>query len=282
MLLVVGAALATPDVHDEAIARAVRCAAAVVLMVGLFVALMVHLRQDRQRWYGGRAAAESVKSLAWRYMTCAEPFEHTRAASEVDRQFTDALQAVLAQGELLALPLLELGDGQQITDQMRAVRNLDLDKRKQAYLDGRVTDQRRWYTAKAKMNTKREHTFISLIIAAQAVAVAIAIYLVFKPTTSVNATGVFATVAAALLAWVQAREHQGLAQAYAVTAHELGLVAAQAPHVTTEENFAAFVADAETAVSREHTLWVARRDRLPRQVLGRGSSSAGPQPTLPR
>ena len=36
-------------------------------------------------WYEGRAAAESAKTLAWRYMVRAEPFEHD--TPEVDKQF---------------------------------------------------------------------------------------------------------------------------------------------------------------------------------------------------
>lgn len=272
-LLVIGAALAAPDIHNEAAARVVRTSAALVLTVGLFVALAVHLRQDRQRWYGGRAAAESIKSLAWRYMTCAQPFELSRPAGEVDREFASALQAILAQSEQLALPLMMISDGPQITERMRNVRALDLPGRMQAYLEERVREQQRWYSSKAQVNAQRERLFTVLIIAAHAVALLFAVFLVFRPTAPLNATGVFATMAAAFLAWLQAREHQGLAQAYAVTAHELGLVEAQALHVASEEAFATFVADAEGAISREHTLWVARRDRLPRHLLGASRSS---------
>jgi hypothetical protein len=76
----------------------------------------------------------------------------------------------------------------------------------------------------------------------------------------INPTGTFSTLAAAAMAWLQVKRYQELAQSYLLAAHELGLIEAQSLHVHTEVELSAFVANAENAISREHTMWVARRD----------------------
>ena len=60
---------------------------------------------------------------------------------------------------------------------------------------------------------------------------------------------------------MQAKRFSDLAASYALAAHEIGFINEQAGRVgNDEEKFSSFVADAETAFSREHTQWVARRD----------------------
>lgn len=56
------------------------------------------------------------------------------------------------------------------------------------------------------------------------------------------------------------RQHEELAQSYAVAALELGFIEEQVGRVSDDKGLSAFVADAESAISREHTLWIARRD----------------------
>ena len=97
-------------------------------------------------------------------------------------------------------------------------------------------------------------------ILTQSLAVASAFALVRWPQLPLKLS-VFATLATASIAWLQVRRHQELAQSYNLAAHELGLIAIQATHVGSDEGLSKFVADAETAISREHTMWVARRDR---------------------
>jgi hypothetical protein len=77
-----------------------------------------------------------------------------------------------------------------------------------------------------------------------------------------GAVGVLTSLCASLLAWMQVKQYQELSQSYAIAAHELGLISVLAEHGQSEVDFSAFVADAETAMSREHTLWAARRDRI--------------------
>jgi hypothetical protein len=52
-----------------------------------------------------------------------------------------------------------------------------------------------------------------------------------------------------------------VAQSYAIATMDLGLIQEQGARIEGDAQLAAFVADAENAISREHTLWVARRDK---------------------
>jgi len=77
----------------------------------------------------------------------------------------------------------------------------------------------------------------------------------------VNLTGLFAAMANAFVAWPQVKQHESVAQAYAIATMDLGLIQEQGARIEGDAQLAAFVADAENAISREHTLWVARRDK---------------------
>jgi hypothetical protein len=61
---------------------------------------------------------------------------------------------------------------------------------------------------------------------------------------------------------LQLRRYQELSQSYLITATELSLIKSKIHQIETEEELSNFVDDAETAISREHTLWLARRDSI--------------------
>ena len=62
------------------------------------------------------------------------------------------------------------------------------------------------------------------------------------------------------------KQHRNLATAYSIASQELAEVATEFVTVKGEEHWAAFVSQAEGAISREHTLWRASRG------LGKGLS----------
>jgi hypothetical protein len=69
-------------------------------------------------------------------------------------------------------------------------------------------------------------------------------------------------VAAAIIGWIQIKRYSELASAYALTAHEIGIIEERARSAYTNEAFSQFVNDAEQAFSREHTQWVARQHQI--------------------
>lgn len=269
LALIAGALCASVSFESTETMRAARVVSALLLAAGLLLTLVLRLKNFERGWYGGRAAAESVKTTAWRYMIGAEPFPLDLDPTEADRQFAAALKGVLEQSEQLSVSLRRGGPvGKQITDRMREVRALPLNGRRDLYVRARIRNQQEWYGRKADLNAKWEGRSFTAVMLAQFLALAYAIWLVLEPLRPLNLAAVLSTVAAALLAWMQAKQYQELAQSYAVAEHELGIIADQAVHIGDEAALAAFVADAESAISREHTLWVARRDILPRRRAG--------------
>ena len=94
----------------------------------------------------------------------------------------------------------------------------------------------------------------------QAIALFSSLALIRWPNLSINTSAIFAAAAASAIAWLQLKRHQELTNSYGLAAQELGLIAEQSRGITEPEKLSAFILDAENAISREHTLWKARRD----------------------
>jgi len=232
---------------------------AALMAIAFFATLLVSQKPYKDRWYGGRAVAESVKTSAWRYMMGAEPFAESGDLAGVEQRFLSSLGEMIKQDALAVSGRSSVAAESQITPRMRTIRAQPVEDRKHIYLSGRIRDQRAWYSTKAAMNAKNEERLFFVVGIAQLGALVMAIWLATSPEIP-NMVGVFATLSASLLAWLQAKRHEELAQSYLVAAQELGLIETQSDHIHDPVAFSHFVADAEAAISREHTLWPARRD----------------------
>ena len=71
--------------------------------------------------------------------------------------------------------------------------------------------------------------------------------------------GLLAAIAAAVAAWAQAQQHRTLSAAYGLAAQELALVMEDLTRVESELGWSDSVNNTEEAISREHTMWLARR-----------------------
>ena len=249
--LITGSLAAILAPTEDSFGRTIAGLGAIALFTALGTTFIIQNKSYERTWYGGRAVAESVKTLAWRYMTRAEPF--------TDDAFLDRLKEILAHGATLNVKVSGTG-ADQITKRMRDMRDSSLETRRELYARCRIADQRDWYAGKATANERAENKFFVAMLLADGLAVIAAVAHIIWPMFVVNPTGMFATIAAAVLAWLQVRRHQELAQSYAIAAQELAIIHGKAEHIESEEELATFVADAENAISREHTLWVARRD----------------------
>jgi hypothetical protein len=205
-------------------------------------------------WYEGRAAAESAKTLAWRYMVRAEPFE---VDDDVDKQFHAQTYSLLQDLRSISLGTEEPA-AQQITDKMRHVRDLDFNERRQVYLADRIADQQRWYSEKARWNDRRARGWVLVSIVLE-IAGLIGGALKAFGWINFDLLGFLAAAAGGVMAWIEAKQHRNLATAYGIASQELASIASELPTLHNEERWAAFVAQAEEAISREHTLWRASR-----------------------
>jgi hypothetical protein len=213
--------------------------------------------KPERTWYDGRAVAESMKTLTWRYAMGADPFNIEHAAAEADELFVRQLGDVL--GVVKDLDLApDAAVGEQITAAMRAVRAASLQDRKAIYAEHRVDEQQSWYSRKAKWNRSRANRWALGMLAIEVLGIGAGILKAIG-TIHGDLLGFGGAIAAAMTAWLQTKQHRSLAAAYTVTALELASVRSRIRHQESEGNWAAFVSDAEDAFSREHTLWKASR-----------------------
>jgi hypothetical protein len=122
-----------------------------------------------------------------------------------------------------------------------------------------IEEQKKWYSQKASLNKKRYNQRFAIIIMNQALSLLCITYLIVEPNSDWNFVGLFTTISAAALSWLQLKKHQELKQAYTTTSQALNFIVSLSDSITLENEFSKFVLDSENAVSREHTLWLAPR-----------------------
>lgn len=212
---------------------------AVVFGIALVVEIFVFLRRPEREWYGARAGAESVKTLAWRYSVGGAPF--ARDAADPDALFAQRVQDVA-------------GRVGEPSDAMREARGSSIESRRELYRRERVEDQLQWYRTNARGNERWARGWSVVLVLVEAAAFVAAI-LRAMGKLHLDAFGIVSAIGAAAAAWAQTRQHATLAAAYAVAAKELAMIAERIDDARDERSWARFVADAEDAMSREHTMW---------------------------
>ncbi len=213
------------------------------------------LSKPDQMWYHGRAIAESVKSLTWRYVMRAEPFaEITDQAA--DALFRDRLREILAQSPVAGE--LETEEGQQVTPRMRELRGRPFAARKAIYLSGRVDDQVTWYANKARGARSKASFWRSAMLILEFAGVVFAVLLLIRLLHR-SVDGVLAAMIAGAGAWLEVKQFESLATAYNLTARELSMAREDGEVIAAAERWPEYVATTEEAISREHTMWLVRR-----------------------
>lgn len=228
---------------------------AVIFLVVLAMEQLTAAGQPGQAWYEGRALAESVKTLAWRYAVGGAPFGRELPADRARDLLLSRLTGV--QRELPGVTLVP-SDRDQITPRMAALRAAPAAVRRQAYLTGRIAEQRDWYRGKARYHQLWAGRLRLAVTALEVVGVLAALAKALG-LLNFDLAGIVAASVAGFAAWTQARQHSTTAPAYAVASHELAVIHQLLDREHTEPEWARTVADAEDAISREHTLWRASR-----------------------
>lgn len=232
---------------------------AVIGLAGFVAALIAELvlltQQPERDWYAGRAVAESTKTLAWKYAVAGAPFVEALPGPAARELFVDRLAAVSAKGRdrIIVSSTLPVA----VTDAMTALRGRSLQVRKAVYLRNRIGDQQDWYARKATWNKSRATAWRLTLIGGEVVAVLVAAGRVFGAWHA-DWSGILAAVVASGAAWLGLRQHSELASAYSIAANELAM-ATERLRDATEDEWPHAVADAEEAISREHTMWLASR-----------------------
>jgi hypothetical protein len=214
-------------------------------------------------WYEGRAAAESVKTLVWKYVVRAWPFAGEGESLDSDNAYLEQMSEVFAAFQ--KSPVIPPGAKPMITDEMHRLRQTPLSVRRDLYLQERIRAQRTWYLSRADRCENATTTWQLVSTGTIILAVVVALTQ-FLGILDLHLLGVCTTIAAAVTAWIQLKQFRPLAAAYRLAASELDLIEAQLSRLDltardAEAVWARLSSDAEDAVSREHTIWRARRDR---------------------
>jgi hypothetical protein len=233
----------------EVLSVAAASAFAVAFVVEIW---LLSERPDRE-WYDGRALAESAKTLTWRYAVGGAPFPLTQR--HADDYFIEQLVELLTD---MTSTTVFANDEPIISASVAELRSGSLSRRRECYLRDRILEQQRWYAGRARHNARRASAWRMTLIALELFGVVVALMKAFD-VIHIDLTSIVSTAVGVGVAWLAVMQHEATAHAYTLASHELALIGARLKSVTDEDAWAAEVADAEEAISREHTMWRAAR-----------------------
>ncbi|HBH48989.1 MAG TPA: hypothetical protein DDX98_10130 [Bacteroidales bacterium] len=230
------------------------------LLTGLILTIILKSKKYEDIWYQGRALAESCKTITWRFSMCSEYYESNISIDEAKTRFINRIKEIANEFANLSGSLnSKILNKEIITDKMLELREMSVNEKKQYYIENRIENQKEWYANKAEWNKEKSNLWFILIIASQAVALISIVFLIKNPDNNWNLVGLLTTIASAAISWLQIKQHQELKQAYTTAAEELNFIKELSHNVSDEEQLSEFILDAENAISREHTLWLAQR-----------------------
>jgi len=230
---------------------------AILFLSGL-VTVYLNLRSPERRWYLGRAIAESIKTLSWRYMMHAEPFVNDDDKADL-QIFTDRILAINKQankGKFIPKP--NKAHNHVITPKMEEIRALTYDQRKAFYAANRIAEQIEWYGNKSEKNGLIAKICTIIIIICQFLA-AIYLFEFIEKIKIVNVNNILIFLATSVISIVELNKYKEIYQSYALTKQELNIIRTKFRQVKDDTELNEFVLEAEQAISREHTMWLARR-----------------------
>ena len=232
---------------------------ALPLLLAPILKLLASSSGFERDWFNGRSVAETVKSLSWRYMMRSEPYQ----VVDADQAFTSDLATILRRRPDIRQALNSLPNHPaQITPVMRSVRQLDIAGRRDVYATRRLDDQANWYRRKSASSRRWATIWFWTSVAFQLVAAGAAITALVMPGNSelpLTLVSILASASLAGTAWTQLSRYDEMAKSYAVALQEVLLVASLARDFQTDDELNKFVDAGELAISRENSLWVARR-----------------------
>lgn len=232
----------------------------ILFLVTLGILVWLKVQKPEDTWYNGRAVAESVKTRTWRWIMNSEPYDEDIPAVQAQIELLNDLKSILSQNKSLSHVLdwsPELGEA--ISEKMKAIRALSWSQRLEIYLRDRVDNQSVWYSKKSQLNKRLAKRWFIFSIILHSSAVLFLLYRIKEPSSSLPIE-VIATAAASVLTWVQAKKYNELNSSYALAAHEIVLIKGESVSVSDEQQLSEFVINSESAFSREHTQWAARKN----------------------
>ncbi len=130
-LMVLSTSLTIYNFQSEESKKIIYIISGIIMLIAIIFSLVIKNKKYEDIWYRGRALAESVKTLTWRYMTKSEYFDSSITDEEAKLRFTNRMRELHEEfkdlhsslkAKHLSLPV--------INNEMGKVRKLDLRGRK--------------------------------------------------------------------------------------------------------------------------------------------------------
>jgi hypothetical protein len=230
---------------------------ALAFIAAIFVRLFEERVHDDREWYESRAAAESAKTLSWRYAVGGNPFPESMADAEAKRLLVTRVNEISHELTYIKMTMTQAPGG-EVTPPMTSLRQAPRPDRIRAYQKARLKRQTAWYSGRSAEKELRSRQWLAVVITAEALGL-IGAVVKASGATGFDLLGIFAAASAGIGAWVQSRQYRTLATAYNLTARELRQVSTLVDEQMSADDWANFVDQAEEAISREHTMWIASR-----------------------
>jgi hypothetical protein len=204
-------------------------------------------------WYDARAAAESIKTVYFRYLVQAEPFSQILPREEAELKLRDRIEEVMrGLGKTVGTDAPS-GNG-NVLDWAWSIRMLPLSQRMNFYISNRILNQLEWYSSKSMLLKRkaRQWTIASVVAAvASLVLASVAIFV-----DSLRGLGSpFLQIAVVTFGYVAIRNYRRDSRAYAVTHAEIEDAYKKLAQVKDDVAWSHSVDEIEEAFSREHVTW---------------------------
>ena len=231
------------------------------LFILLIILLLVrNVINFEQKWYKYRAVTESIKTTTWKFAMKAEPFNGSEEINDA-KQYNGYIRNIIKDSKYaIKTETLKNLEGDTFSICLKSIREMNYEQRRDLYVEQRIEEQRTWYAKKSVFNKRLGRAWAVAILIFYILSLTMTALLAEDLVQAASLpTELITTIISALIGWVQIKKYNELSASYALTAHEIGLVKEQSYYISGEKDFLDFIRDAETAFSREHTQWQARR-----------------------
>ncbi|PEC41862.1 hypothetical protein CON11_26415 [Priestia megaterium] len=248
----------TGVLNNNAIVTSLNMIIILCIIISVVCTAIVHNSKLQKLWYDGRAVAESLKTMSWKYITCTTPYDSNKNLKEASDTYSRSLEIIFENHKEI-MNRVNLSSPDMITCEMENLRGLDLSQKRMLYIEQRIKQQLQWYDNNSKNNLKFKSFWFIAAVGLQILALISVFYVYSNSSLSSDLVGLFSAASTSIISWIQVKRYQELHEAYSTTALELSYIYNKGKQINNED-LQEFVDDAEKAISREHTLWIARRD----------------------
>jgi hypothetical protein len=259
LLIISALLLSVPWRYFPALSMFAAFSVAVLLVALIAITVVIQSRGLDSLWINCRAIAEAIKTESWLFMMKAQPYLRSAETKDDENLFIERIAIILRLRPSASSQIaLFLKEDPQITPHMKEMRNATLEHRRDYYIQNRISDQRKWYAAKAAWNRRKEALWFAIAWLLELLAVVAAIAVVILQNSVIDPVQIMSAAGAGVLFWLNARSYKEPMESYGVVANELELQRNYAINVDTEQKLSSLVADTEEKINREQKIWLAR------------------------